>query len=322
MASKLKEYFNLIKDAGNEFADDNATKLSASLAYYTIFSIGPLLLVVITLLGFFYKKATITAHIFGQMSKLVGNSGAQQLRTMLDGISTQNHSTLFGIIGVVVLLFGATGIFTEIQGSINYIWSIKAKPKRSWLKYITDRLLSFSLIIGMGFAMLVTLFVNIIIDALTGRLQRYFGSADVVLVKGVNIVLLFAVVTLLFAVIYKVLPDATIKWRDALVGASFTGLLFLLGKFLIGYYLGSSSSVNSYGAAASLILLLSWVYYSSIILYFGAEFTKVYAMKWGEGITIYETAVYIVKREAKEVPNKNITGDVKDKIEHTDATKK
>jgi membrane protein len=302
MAHGIREYFCLVRDAATEFLDDNATKLSASLAYATIFSIGPLLLVVITLLGFFYKKADITAKIFYQLGNLVGQAGAEQLRSILDNIGKQSHNTLYGIIGVAVLIFGATGIFTEIQGSINYIWSIKAKPKRSWLKYLTDRLLSFSLIIGIGFLLLVTLFINVIIDAFTSRLQDYLGIVNIILIKGINIVLLFAVVTFLFAVIYKVLPDAKIYWKDAFVGAAFTGILFLIGKFLIGYYLGSSAGANTYGAAASVILLLSWVYYSSMILYFGAEFTKVYAMKWGKGITIYETAVYIIKREAKELP--------------------
>jgi membrane protein len=313
MASKLKEYFNLIKDAGNEFIDDNATKLSASLAYYTIFSIGPLLLVMITLLGYFYKKATVTTQVFNQVSHIVGKTGAAELKSILDSISSQNHSTLFGVIGVVILIFGATGIFTEIQSSINYIWSIRTKPKRSWLKYITDRLLSFSLIIGMGFLMIVTLFINVIVDLFTNRLQNFLGGADIILVKGINIVLLFTVVTFLFSVIYKVLPDAKISWRDALVGASFTGVLFLIGKFVIGYYLSSSTSISTYGAAASLIILLSWVYYSSIILYFGAEFTKVYAMKWGKGIAIYETAVYIVKKEEKEVPTKIIPSEAQAK---------
>jgi membrane protein len=302
MPSKLSDYFCLLKEAGNEFIDDNATKLSASLAYFTIFSVGPLLLVMITLLGFFYKKADITARIFNQLGILVGKSGAEQLKSILDNISKQNNSHLFGIIGIIILVFGATSIFTEIQGSINYIWSIKAKPKRSWLKYLADRLLSFSLIIGVGFLMIVTLFLNVLIDLLTGRLQLFFGFANVVLVEGINLALLFSAVTFLFAVIYKVLPDAKIYWKDALVGASFTGFLFLIGKFLIGFYLASSKGVDTYGAAASIILLLSWVYYSAIILYFGAEFTKVYAMKQGKGITVYETAVYIIKREAKELP--------------------
>jgi len=321
MASKLRRYFDLVKDAASEFSEDNALKLSASLAYYTIFAIGPVLLVVTTLLGVFYKKSTVTAHVFSEVGNIVGQAGAQELKSMLDGISHQNHTTLFGIIGAIILIFGATGIFTEIQSSINYIWSIKTKPKRSWLKYITDRLLSFSLIIGMGFLMLVTLFVNIVVDLFTARLQSFLGDADFILIKGVNIVLLFVIVTFLFAVIYRVLPDAKIAWRDSLIGSSFTGVLFLIGKFVIGYYLGSSASISTYGAAASLIILLSWVYYSSIILYFGAEFTKVYVMKHGKGITVYDTAVYIVKREAKEIPAKVIHSQDDTAQENTTAPK-
>ena len=299
----LQKYYHVIKDAGNEFLEDNGTKLSASLAYYTIFSIGPLLMVVITLAGMFYKKAAVTTQIFEQLAQLVGENGAAQLKSILDNISAEKNTTLFSIIGVVVLIFGATGIFTEIQSSINYIWSIKAKPKKSWLKYLSDRLLSFSLIIGSGFLMLVTLFVNLLMDLLNARVQRFLGDSDTILIQVVNVGMLYVVVTLLFAVVYKVLPDAKIYWKDALTGASFTGVLFLIGKFLIGYYLGKSQSISTYGAAASIIILLSWVYYSSIILYFGAEFTKVYAIKWGKGITVFDTAVYIVKHETRELPN-------------------
>jgi membrane protein len=302
MASVISKYFSILKEAGNDFIDDNATKLSASLAYYTIFSIGPLLLVLITVVGLFVKKADVTAKIFYQLGNLVGRSGAEQLRSIIDNISKQNNTTLFGVVGVVILLFGATSIFTEIQGSINYIWSIKATPKRGWVKYLADRLLSFSLIVGIGFLMLVTLLVNVIVDMLTSRLQHFLGFVNVILVQGINTLLVFATVIFLFTVIYKVLPDAKIHWKDAIVGATFTGVLFMLGKFLISFYLGSSQSIDTYGAATAIILLLSWVYYSSLILYFGAEFTKIHAMKWGKGITVYDTAVYIIKREAKEVP--------------------
>ena len=303
MVMKWKDYWHLVTDSVDAFIDDNGTKLSASLAYYTIFSIAPLLLVVITLLGLFYKQTEVTAEIFNQVSQLVGKTGADQLKSMLDNISTQQNATVFNIIGILILVFGATGIFTEIQSSINYIWSIRAKPKKSWLKYISDRLLSFSLIIGCGFLLLVTLFINVLMDVLSERLHRFLGDSNAILLKVTNIGLLYIVVTFLFAVIYKVLPDARIHWKDALRGAGFTGVLFLIGKFLIGYYLGSSKSITTYGAAASLIILLSWVYYSSIILYFGAEFTKVYALRWGKGITIFDTAVYIVKHETKELPN-------------------
>ncbi len=228
--------------------------------------------------------------------------GAAELKSILENISHQNHSTLFGIVGVIVLVFGATGIFTEIQGSINYLWSIKAKPKRSWLKYVTDRLLSFVLVLGMGLLMFVTLLVNLLIDLLSGRLQHFLGDADIVLLKGANVGLLFIVVNLVLLVIFKVLPDAVLHWKEALVGAIFTAILFLIGKFLISYYFGISTSLNAYGAAASIILLLSWIYYSSIILYFGAEFTEAYAKRWGKGITVSEEAVHIIKHEAKHLP--------------------
>ncbi len=292
----------MISEAGKEFINDNGTKLSASLAYYTIFSIGPLMLVVITLTGFFYKKTDVTPQLFDQVSLVVGKAGATEIQSILENISLQKNNTLFTIIGIVVLVFGATGIFTEIQSSINYIWSIRAKPKQGWLKYLIDRVRSFSLIVGSSFLLLVTLVVNLVMDLLAERLQRIFPGSSIVLLQCANILLLFAVVSFLFSVIFKVLPDAHIRWKDALIGSSFTGLLFLAGKFLIGYYLGKSTSVNTFGAAASVILLLTWVYYSSIILYFGAEFTKVYAMTFGSGITINETAVYIEKREAKEMP--------------------
>jgi membrane protein len=222
---------------------------------------------------------------------------------ILNNLSKQNIGTLFGVISILVLVFGATSIFTEIQSSINYIWSIKAKPKRGWLKYFRDRLISFLLIIGIGILMVVSLSVNLLIDLLSNRLSHLLKGADVFLLKGANVALMFLVVMLMFMVIYKVLPDAKIYWKDAMVGACFTAVLFLSGKFFISYYFSYSKSVNAYGAAASVIVLLTWVYYSSIILYFGAEFTKVYAMKWGKGITVMDRAVYIIKREAKELPD-------------------
>src|SRR4051812_40400361 len=164
MGSRLKNFWILLVDSGNEFVEDHATKLSASLAYYTIFSIGPLLLVMITVLGWFYKKATITTEVFDKVSAIIGQAATTELQSVLINMSKQTNTTLLGIIGILVFIFGATGIFAEIQSSINYIWSIKAKPRRSWLKYVRDRLLSLLLVIGMGVVMLVTIFANVVID--------------------------------------------------------------------------------------------------------------------------------------------------------------
>lgn len=307
MRRRVRNFWDLLKEAGGEFVDDHATKLSASLAYYTIFSIGPLLLVVVTVLGFIYKKSdvNVATQVFDRISAIVGPTATGELQSILTNMSKQTNTTLIGIIGILVFIFGATGIFSEIQTSINYIWSIKAKPKRSWLKYITDRLLSLLLVIGMGFVMLITILANLLIDLLSGRLQQYLGDANIVLLKGANIALLFVVVTFVFVIIFKVLPDAKIHWKDAIVGALFTGLLFLIGKFLISYYLGLSRSINAYGAATSIILMLTWVYYCAMILYFGAEFTEAYAKRWGGGITVSKNAVHIVKHESPLVTHKS-----------------
>lgn len=296
-------WFKLLKETFSEFSNDNVVKLSASLAYYTIFSVGPLLLVIISLTGLFFETESVTYQMYAQMRSLVGEEGAKQIMAIIDNMRAQNIAAKYSIIGAVILAFGATGIFADIQDSINYIWSIKAKPKKGWLKFITNRLLSFSIILGIGFLLIVCLLINLVTDAMIGRLQRLFDTEMVILFQALNIALLFAIITTLFAVIYKVLPDAVIKWKDAFIGAGFTGTLFIIGKFLIGYYLGSSEMGNTYGAAASVIIILSWVYYTSIILYFGAEFTKVYAVNRGGGIKPYDTAVFIIKREAKELPN-------------------
>lgn len=302
MAIKISNYFRLLKEAASEFASDNVVKLSASLAYYTIFSIGPLILVIISLVGLFFEKERITGNIYAQLTNFIGRDGADQILSIIRQMQEQNAAAKFSIIGVALLVFGATSVFADIQDSINYIWSIRAKPRKGWLKFLKNRLLSFSLIVGVGFLLIVSLLVNALTDMLTDRLQALFIDEAVLLFKIINILILFLVTSLLFAVIYKVLPDASIRWKDAMFGATFTALLFMVGRFLIGVYLSQSNIANTYGAAASVIIILSWVYYSSIILYFGAEFTKVYAVHMGKGIRPYDNAVFIIKREAKELP--------------------
>ncbi len=304
---KPLEYFKILKNAGSEFISDNAIKLCSSLAFYTVFAIGPFLLVIISVAGLFFEKQTITLKIYDEISSLIGQQGAQQVLKIIQNMQEQNTASKYTIIGSIVLVIGASGVFAEIQDSINYIFSIKPKPKRGWLEYLRNRFLSFSLVMGLGFLLIVSLFVNTTVDVLTARLLMYYTGATLVVFKTLNVVLLYVVISGLFAVIYKVLPDALIKWKDAFVGAGFTGALFLLGKFLIGVYLGNSNLGIIYGTAASFIIILSWVYYSSVILYFGAEFTKEYALKIGGGIEPYRNAVFIIKKEAKELPNSSGT---------------
>lgn len=300
---KPKEYFVLLKNAFEEFQNDNVVKLSASLAYYTIFSIGPLLLVVISLTGLFFETAEVTGKLYAQMRGLMGEDGANYLMQIIQTLKEQRSAAKYSFIGFAILIFGATSVFADIQDSINFIWAIRAKPKRGWVKFLKNRLLSFSIVVGIGFVLITSLFINSLADLLTERLTRLFNYESVFLFKAVNTIVLFFIVSFMFSVIYKVLPDAEISWKDSKVGARFTSFMFILGKFLIGYYLGSSNMANTYGAAAAIIIILSWVYYTAIILYFGAEFTKVYAWKYGKGIKPYENAVFIIKREAKELPN-------------------
>lgn len=299
---RLKLFGRVFKKAFLGFIEDNAFKLSASLSYYTIFAIGPLLLIIISLAGVFFGKEAVQGKLYGQIKGLVGNDAAIQIQEIIQNVSQTHQSVIGAVVGIIVLVIGATGVFTEIQDSINYIWSVKAKPKKGWLKFLMNRLISFSLVVSMGFILLVSLIINAIMEILSEKLFRFFQDYTIYLFYIINLVIIFIIITGLFAVIFKVLPDAKIKWKEALVGAGFTALLFLLGKFLIGYYLGRSDMGLTFGTAASIVIILSWVYYSSLILYFGAEFTKMYAIETGSRIMPSETAVFIIKKEAKEIP--------------------
>ena len=299
---KLRLYGRTLKRAFKGFIEDNAFKLSASLSYYTVFAIGPLLLIIISLTGVFFGRDAVQGKIYGQIKDLVGNEAALQIQTIIRNISDTGQGTMGAIIGFVVLVIGATGVFTEMQDSINYIWSVKAKPKKGWMKFLVNRLVSFSLVVSMGFILLVSLVITAVIEIMSDKLFRFFQAYTVYLFYVVNVLITFLVIAGLFAIIFKVLPDAKIGWKEAMIGAAFTACLFLVGKFAIGYYLGRSEMGLTFGAAASIVIILSWVYYSSLILYFGAEFTKYYAIETGKAIVPNETAVFIIKTEAKEIP--------------------
>ena len=305
MKTKFK-LIEAIKSTATEFGNDKGMKLSASLSYYTIFSLAPFLLIMISLAGIFFEKKSVQEKIYGQIQSLAGSSTAEQVQEIIKNVNTSHHTNAGAIIGAVILIIGATGVFTEIQDSINYIWSVKAKPKKGWLKLIVNRALSFSLVISFGFMLIVSLVVNALMDLLSDVLKRYFADYTIYIFYVVNIFVIMLVISSLFAIIFKVLPDAKIRWKDAFIGASFTAVLFLIGKFLIGLYIGKSNIGLTYGTAASVIVILLWVYYSSVILFFGAEFTKVYALKYGGGITADSTAVFIVKQEVSEWPDPQV----------------
>jgi membrane protein len=296
----------VLRDTFNGFMDDRCLKLSASLAYYTIFSLAPLLVMVMSLASIFLGEEAIRGQIFGQINGLVGNEAAKQIQDMIKNVGLSGKTNTALIVGIITLLIGATSIFVEIQDSVNLIWRVKAKPKRGWLKLLKDRLLSSSLVVSLGFLLMVSLVVNGIILALSDQLTRFLPDLGVYLISAINFAISTGVVTILFAVIFKVLPDAKIAWKDVRYGAIFTALLFMLGRYLIGLYIETTGTESTYGAAGSLIVILTWIYYTAAILYFGAEFTQAYANHFGIRIEPADYAVYVEQiereREVDAIP--------------------
>ena len=297
----IRNFFSLLRGASGNFLEDDGLKLSASLSYYMIFSIAPLIIIVMGLAGVFLGPEAVQGKIYWQINGLVGNSTALQIQEIIKNIETTHNSVAGTIVGIIVLLVGVTGIFTEIQHSINYIWSVRAKPKRGWIKILLNRLLSFSLILSLGFILLVALLVDGLSDLLNDKIKLHFPNASLYVFKTLNLGTIFLSITSLFAIIFKVLPDAKIMWKDSFIGALMTAFLFMMGKWIISYYVGKLDVGLTYGTAASIIILLLWVYYSSIILFFGAEFTRLYALHYGGGVKPYSTSVFIIKQEAKEI---------------------
>lgn len=301
MADKIsfKGMWVVLKNSFIGFDEDKVTKLSGSLAYYTVFSMGPLLIVIISLCGMFLGKEAVEGKIYAQLAGFVGADTAAQLQEIIKNASLAGKSKVAAIIGGITLLIGSTTVFAEIQDSINGIWGLKPKPKRGWVKMLQNRFLSFSVIISLGFLLLVSLGVTAIIDGFSDRLSNRFPQVAIVVFYIINVLITLGVTTLIFSVIFKVLPDATIKWKDVTAGAVATSLLFMLGKLGISFYISKSNVGSTYGTAGSLVILLLWVYYSSLILYFGAEFTKAYAVKYGSNIypTQYAVTTKVVEVE-------------------------
>jgi len=292
--------FYFFKEVVEGFVEDNVLKLSAALAYYTIFSLPPLLIIIISLTGVFFGEDAVRGQLFGQINGFVGGDAAMQIQETIKNVKLSGKSGMATALSLGILIFGASRVFAEIQDSINYIWSIKAKPNRGLIKFAKNRLMSFSMIVSVGFLMMVGLIINSVLDMLSSRLTSLFPENYVSLYLVLNSIVVFLIITTLFAVIFKTLPDGKVALKDSLVGASFTALLFMLGKFLIGLYLGNSDVGSIYGTAGSIILILAWVYYSAMILYFGAEFTKVYAINHGKNIVPNSYTVRIIKQEDEE----------------------
>lgn len=287
----FKGLWMVLKNTLSGFIDHKITKLSGALAYFTLFSMGPLLVMIISLCGLFLEREAIEGEIFSVLRGFVGEDTAMQLQEIIKNASLVGKSTVAAIVGGITLLIGATTVFAEIQDSVNIIWGLKAKPKKGWLKMLQNRLLSFSVIVSLGFLLLVSLTLSGLIEGFSARLQARYPDVTVVVFYVINWVLTLGFSIVIFSVIFKVLPDARIRWRDVLAGSVVTTLLFLLGKFGISLYISQTNVGSTYGAAGSLVVLIVWIYYSSIILYLGAEFTKWYAVAYGADIHPNDYAV-------------------------------
>ncbi|MEN9569958.1 MAG: hypothetical protein RL172_1189 [Bacteroidota bacterium] len=298
---RLTDWWQILTKTAHTFIEYSVPRMSAALSYYTLFSIAPILLIIISISGIFFGREAVEGSLFGQIKNYVGADAAMQIQAIIKNAANSQHGKTASILSFAVLLFTATGVFTEIQDSINTIWQLKAKPRKGWVRFLVNRMLSLSMILGLGFILLVSLVLNAGLDILMRRLLILLPEASFWLTYGVNMLITFMVISFLFAVIFKFLPDAKIQWKDVRTGAFITAGLFMIAKLGIGFYLGKSNPASTYGAAGYLVLLLLWVYFSAMTLYFGACFTKVYAQHSGRQIFPDNYAVFV---QHIEVQNK------------------
>lgn len=293
----IKDLPSLLKETFKEWNDDDPWRLSAIIAYYAIISLPALLIIIINIVGAVWGEEIVQGKLTNEISSALGNDAAQSIQSMIDSTQGGNKSTISTIIGIATLIFGATGIFYHLQISLNAIWNIRVKPKSNILKLVIDRARSFGFVLVIGFLLLISFFITTIISVLNNYLSSIFGDTLIYLSFLTDIVLSVGVISVLFALMFKYLPDAKIQWRTVWIGAIITAALFVLGKFLLGLYLGKANPGSTYGAAGSIILILLWVSYSSLILFFGAEFTFVYSKRYGIGIRPNANAVRIETKE-------------------------
>lgn len=290
----LKAMVELLKATVADWQEDKASRLAAALAYYTVFSLAPLLVIVIAIAGLVFGPEAARGQIDNQLQGLLGRDGAEAVQTMIASANKPTTGIVASIINIVILLFGASGVFAQLQDALNTVWEVAPKPGRGIGNVVRSRFLSFSMVLGIGFLLLVSLVLSAGLAAVGAYLSQLLPGLDF-LWQLVNFGISFGVITLLFAMIYKILPDAKVAWGDVWIGAAITSLLFTIGKALIGLYLGNASVGSAYGAAGSLVVLLIWVYYSAQILFFGAEFTQVYATKYGSRIVPTKNAVAVTE---------------------------
>ena len=285
---KPKATFDLLKATYSEWTKDKAPRMGAALAYYTIFSLAPLLVIAIAIAGIAFGVKAAQGEITGQIEGLIGADGAKAVQTMIQSAHKPAHSAIASAIGVLALLVGASGVFSEMQDALNGIWHVSLDDKSSVWNFAKARFLTFGMVLGIGFLLLVSLLLSAVLAAIAKYVAGIL-PVPAIFLHCVDFLFSLLFITVLFAMIFKLLPNVKIAWGDVWVGAALTSVLFTVGKFLIGFYIGKSVSASAYGAAGSLVIVVAWIYYSALLLYFGAEFTRVYAQKLGSQCDQYGT---------------------------------
>lgn len=289
----------LLKETINDWLEDNALRLSAALAYYSVFAIAPLFIIAITVAGWFWGAEAARGELGAQLKTFIGSTAAESVQAMVRSASKPSDGIVAGIVGFITLLLGASGIFAQLKDALNTIWEVRLKPGGGIKAFIRERLLSFGMVLSIGFLLLISLAATAALAGFSGYIGKVIGIPPALL-GAAGFLVSVGMVTTLFAFIFKVLPDARIEWRNVWIGAALTAVLFEIGKWGLGIYLGRESTASSFGAAGSLVLLLLWVYYTSCILFLGAEFTQVYARATGHVIRPAKNAVRITRLEREQ----------------------
>ena len=305
--NQLKKILDLFKQTFQEWQEDNASLLAAALAYYTIFSLAPLLILAITGAGFIWSRSVVESQVLAQAQTFIGKNGADFIKTILENVSINlDKGIIASIIGVIALIYGSINIFRVLRNTLNNIWEIKVEKKEGVWKSIKtvllENMLSFGMVMGVGLILLLTLVLNTGLSALNSVVGNAYFLPEI-LISGINLIVTLAIITLVLAVLFKYLPETEIAWGDVLLGCFVTSILFLLGNFAISFYLSSSSIGVTFGAAGSLGVLLIWIYYSAQILFFGAEFTQVYANKYGSKIRASKGAWIMSQKSYQDLEN-------------------
>lgn len=306
----MKKAWKILKETVQKFIKDEPMSYGASIAFYTIFSLPAVLIIITVVAGYAFGQEAVTGELYDQIKNLVGPQSANEIQKIIQNASLSESGMVATVIGIATLTFSATTVFISIQNALNSIWGVKAKPQKGWLKLIINRVLSFTLVVTLGFLLLVSLLLEAGLQIFGEFLASILTGVTYYIMRLINYSISLVVITCVFAMVFRVLPDARVKWKDVWMGAFVTTLLFTLGKYLISLYLGTSNIDSTYGAAGSLVLVLVWVYYSSLILLLGAEFTQVYSRNLGRRIQPSSHAVRVqvveIDPDDKEHPRKII----------------